>query len=182
MMQKHLKMIMHNGNPFEIHPCVDASLNFTPERWRQEIRKAMKNLSPQSLWQRFATGVNELSEQQLDYLTDIDGRDRVAWCAVLFDGDDMTGIGLSRYIRLIDEAHTAEFAITVIDRYQRQGVGRALLAQLVNSARDNDLDYLRGYVLKSNKAMLALSAHFNARQFPEDNLIRVEIPVKSQAG
>ena len=182
MTEKHLKIRMKDGNFFEIHPCIDASLNFTSERWRQEIKKAMKNLSPQSLWQRFATGVNELSEEQLDYLTDIDGKNRVAWCAVIFNDDDMTGVGLSRYIRLHEEQHTAEFAITVIDKYQHQGVGRALLAQLVNSARDNGLRYLRGYVLAGNTAMLALSADFNAVQYPEDNYVRVEIPLDNQAG
>jgi len=175
MTAKHLTRKMKDGTVFEVHPCVDASMNFTTELWRDEIKKAMKKMSSDSIWQRFSRGVSELSEQQLNYLTDIDGKNKVAWCAVIFDNDDMKGIGLSRYIRLDEEQRVAEFAITIIDEFQHQGVGKVLLEQLIESAKENGLELLRGYILPSNKVMLGLCREKHATCQQEDNYIKAEI-------
>ena len=181
MTDLHLKQHMKNGRTFEIHPCIDASLNFTSELWRAQIKQAMKTMSTQSLWHRFATGINELSDEQLDYLTDIDGKDRVAWCAIICGDDDLRGIGVSRYIKLDAETDTAEFAVTVIDEFQGQGVGHALLDQLIDSARDNGIRCLRGYIMPGNQAMLALCQQKHAKIQPEDRMIRVEIALTTSS-
>lgn len=168
---------MKNGAPYEIHPCIDPQMHFTTALWREEIKKGFKSMSAQSIWQRFATGLNELSEQQLDYLTDIDGKDRVAFCAVIIQQDSYRGIGLSRYIKLKDETDIAEFSVTVIDEFQNQGIGRALLAQLIESAQTNGFKVLRGFVLPSNKAMLALCKRFQATTAKDGTFIRADIAV-----
>lgn len=180
MTERHLTRKMKDGTTFEVHPCVDASMNFTTELWRDEIKKAMKQMSPNSIYQRFSAGINELSEQQLDYLTSIDGKNKVAWCAVIFENKAMKAVGLSRYIRLNEEKHVAEFAITVIDEFQQQGVGKVLLDQLIESAKDNGLQLLRGYILPSNKVMLALCRQHHATFQVEDNHIRAEIALNTK--
>ena len=181
MTASHLNKLMKNGGAYQIHPCIDASLNFTSELWRAQIKQAMKTMSTQSLWHRFATGINELSDEQLDYLTDIDGKDRVAWCAVIYQDNELRGIGVSRYIKLDVETDTAEFAVTVIDEFQGQGVGRALFDQLIDSAKDNGIRCLRGYILPGNQAMLALCKQKQAKIQPEDKMLRVEIPLTSSS-
>lgn len=168
---------MKNGQSYEIHPCIDPSIHFTREALKEEIRKALKSMSVESLWHRFARGTNELTEKQLDYLTNIDGIDHVAWCAALFNKGNITGMGLARYIRQIDNPETAEFAITIIDQFQSKGVGRALLAQLTESARENSIRTLRGYVLPDNKIMLSFAKSLHASIQPEENFMRVDLTV-----
>ena len=168
---------MKNGDAYEIHPCIDPSVEFTPERWKSETRAALKLMSARSLWQRFAGGVRELSESQLDYLTDVDGVGRVAWCAVILEGGVYHGIGVSRYVRLQEAPEIAEFAVTVIDPFQDRGVGRALLEQLAASARENGISVLRGYVFPDNGAMLSLCKSLGGAGVLENGVLRVEIPV-----
>ncbi|MCB1857964.1 MAG: GNAT family N-acetyltransferase [Gammaproteobacteria bacterium] len=175
-------LFMRNGLAYEIHSCLDPDLSFTPERWKQEIRKGLARLSAKSRWQRFASGVNQLSEDQLDYLTDVDGKDRVAWCALIRSGDSYQGIGVSRYVRLPGEGACAEFAVTVIDEYQKQGIGRALLERLLESARCNGISTLRGFVFPSNLLMLELCRQLHAHAIPVESFIQVDIPVPSTDG
>ena len=168
-------LYMHNGTPYEIQPCLEPELHFTPERFREEIRRAWKQLSVQSRWQRLACATGELSEQQLSYLSDLDGVNRVAWCAVLHHQDEYRGIGTSRYYRLEEEPDTAEFAVTVLDQFQGQSVGTALLEKLVDTAGENHIRRLRGFVMPGNRKMLALSQHFEPQVYNDNSVVRVEI-------
>ena len=169
--------ILRNGTRYQIHSCKDSVLQLTPQRLREEIRAAMKRLSAQSRWQRFASPVHELSEKQLDYLADLDGISRVAYCAVITQDGVHRGIGLARYVTIPGEPGTAEFAVTVMDEFQGQGVGHALLLELIKSAQQNGLSTLRGYVLASNKGMLKLCRELQASISSEDTFIRADIPV-----
>ena len=153
---------MRDGTPFRVQLCVEPGTAHSPEFLRGHIAEAFTRLSSQSRWQRFAAPVHQLSDWQLDYLTDIDNCDRVAWCASVGQGESETGIGLARYIRLQDEPDVAEFALTVVDAYQGQGVGSQLMQKLVESARANGVRAMRGYVLRGNQRMFSISRRFGA--------------------
>ena len=153
---------MKNGMPYRVQPCVEPGTPHTPDYLKGQIIEAMASLSAHSLWERFAAPVTQLSDRELDYLTSLDGRDRVAWCATVDDNGRERGIALGRYVRLPEEPGIAEFALTVIDEFQGQGVGRALLARLTQTARDNGLQILRGHVLSGNRIMLSLCRSFGA--------------------
>jgi acetyltransferase len=159
---------MKNGVPYKIEPCVEADTEHTPEFLKIQIASGFDRLSTQSRWQRFASPLSRLSASQLDYLTSLDGKDRVAWCASTQEGKDVTGIGLARYVKSPDESGVAEFAITVVDAYQGQGVGYELLKRLIASAGSNHIAMLKGYILRSNKRMLALCKRFDAVFHDED--------------
>jgi len=173
---------MNNGTRYRIQPCVEPGTQHTPDFLRGQIIEAMAGLSSQSLWDRFAGPVNSLSERQLDYLTSLDGRDRVAWCAsVDVDGRDR-GIALGRYVRLAEEPDVAEFALTVIDEFQGQGIGRQLLSCLVDTARENGLRILRGQLTTGNRAMLALCREFGAVMHRDPpNYLTADIPVSPRS-
>jgi RimJ/RimL family protein N-acetyltransferase len=141
------------------------------------IRAALGNLSEKSRKYRFAGGMNTPSDAQLDYLASLDNRDRLAWCAIAEGGNPHTGAGLARYIRLPDEPDVAEFAITIVDAWQGKGLGRILLVRLIESARDNGIRVLRGYVLPGNSAMIHLGKRFGAHIEPEDSFLRMDIQV-----
>lgn len=64
----------------------------------------------------------------------------------------------ARYLQVA--AGTAELALTIQDGYQRAGLGRLLLAALVQRAREQGLDRLRAVVLLENVSMLRLLQHY----------------------
>lgn len=164
---------LDDGTPYRVCDCTEPTLHISREQWKQAMREAFSLLSPQSRWQRFASGSASLTEAQLDYLTDVDGCSRVACCAVIPDGLQIRGIGIARYIRLGDGPDRAEFAVTVVDRYQGQGVGRALMEYLVTEAQRNGIDTLVGHVLPSNTGMLALCRKLGAEISQEGDCMRV---------
>ena len=166
-----------DGAAFEIQPCIDGAHHFTRAQWRAELQRGMTRLSPRSRWQRFASGIGQLSDRQLDELTDIDGTWRVALCAVVATGGDYEGIGVAPYLVLPGTTDIAEFAVTVVDRWQGRGVGGALLDRLLDSARRSGLATLRGYVFPSNAAMLALCRRHGARIVAGTDFIQVDIDV-----
>lgn len=111
-------------------------------------------LSDRSRYARFLTAVPRLPRHWVEDLVDVDHRDREALGAV----DPVTGegVGVVRYVRLPDAADEAEFAIAVADDWQGRGLGRVLLAELVDAARANGLRRLSGDVLAENTRMLEL--------------------------
>jgi len=64
-------------------------------------------------------------------------------------------IGIGQY-ELNSDMHTAEVALVVSDRYQRQGVGTEILSYLILLARKRGLLGFTGEVLYENTAMVQL--------------------------
>jgi acetyltransferase len=54
------------------------------------------------------------------------------------------------------DGQSCEFALTVADDVQRQGIGRQIMQSLMNAARDRGLEIMEGDVLSSNRKMLRL--------------------------
>jgi len=174
---------MQNGTPYQIQLCVEPGTQHSPEFLKEQITDALDHMSIQSRWLRFASPINSLTDEQLDYLVDLDGKDRAAWCASISANDDERGIGLARYIKLKDENNVAEFALTLVDEFQGQGIGYVLLKQLLKTARNNHLKKLRGYVLPSNKHMLSLCQRFDASFYTDDaSFVIVDIPITMNSG
>ena len=123
----------------------------------QILEAALKRLSPTSRYRRFMTGVSHLTEAEVEYLTNVDGVDHAAFGAGFraVDGSD-DGIGVARYIRSTSDPTEADFAVTVIDEYQRLGVATILLDILSSHAVENGIRRLTGEMLAENRAMQAL--------------------------
>jgi GNAT superfamily N-acetyltransferase len=169
---------LDDGTPYRVTGCTEPSLHVSREQWKKALRESFTQLSPQSRWQRFASGLAGLTEAQLDYLTDVDGSNRVAFCAVIPDARQIRGIGIARYFRSEEQPESAEFAVTVIDSYQGQGVGRALLERLIELARSNGIDSLTGSVLPSNTGMLTLCRSLGAKFGQADATILVRLATR----
>jgi RimJ/RimL family protein N-acetyltransferase len=119
---------------------------------RDALRIAVGRASTQSLYRRFFAVKRHFTEQEIEFFTNIDFVNHVALVAVAEEGGRSMVIGGARYIAV--QPGTAEVAFAVIDQYQGQGVGAALMRHLTTIARDAGLKELIAEVLPDNIAML----------------------------
>jgi len=122
-------------------------------------QRFVRELSPVSRYRRFHSAVSELPDATLAYLTNVDYASHLALLAETFDGrGEEIQVAEARYVRRTgaDEAHVADFALAVADRWQGQGLGRRMLAALVDSARRGGVRRLEGSVLADNEPMCVL--------------------------
>jgi GNAT superfamily N-acetyltransferase len=140
---------------------------------RQCISNEFSQLSVESRYSRFHTYIDKLTESQLTYLSDVDNINHVLITITKSVDNGISGLGLGRYIKLYNCEDTAEFAITVADKYQNQGVGSLLLSYLIEHAKCNGVSILQGFVLDSNKPMKKLLQKYNFKHAGiEDGLPR----------
>jgi GNAT superfamily N-acetyltransferase len=114
------------------------------------LRRGFHKLSPESRYLRFFSPKTDLSEDELRYLTEVDGVRHVALGAVR--ESDGEGLGVARFIQLGD-TYTAEAAIAVLDDVQGKGLGGLLFLRLVAAAAERGLERFRCELLGSNKGM-----------------------------
>lgn len=118
---------------------------------RQFFEKGLEEMSLESRFARFGAGKGSLTENELDYLTDVDQRRHVAWGAAI--AEEVAGVG--RYI-LSEDGGPAEIAITVLDHMQRRGVGRALFEALTAVARHDGVHEFCFEAQADNEAVMSL--------------------------
>jgi GNAT superfamily N-acetyltransferase len=158
-----------DGTPVEFHTV-------TPED-RERIQEGFALISEQSRYLRFFAPLNELSDQQLEYLTDVDQDAHVAWGVIDLAHPEQPGLGVGRFIRDPAETDVAEVAVTVADRFQHRGVGSALFGILYLRAMDLGVRILRAYILPQNKFIAELLAQLGGSVAWEDNLMQVDLPI-----
>jgi RimJ/RimL family protein N-acetyltransferase len=116
------------------------------------LRAAIARMSDESLYRRFFGTRRQFTETEAAYFLDIDFVNQVA-LVVLADEDGKQAIaGAGRYI--VVQTGQAEVAFAVVDGYQGQGIGAALMRNLAAIAREAGLHELIAEVLAANAAML----------------------------
>ena len=115
------------------------------------VEEGLDHLSVESRYTRFGRGLSHLSQSELEYLTNVDQRNHVAWGAVV-DGE-VAGVG--RYIR-ISEIGCAEIAVTVIDEFQQRGLGTLLFEALAAIARADGVEAFCFVVVPDNRPVRRL--------------------------
>ena len=166
-----------NGLKIGVRPIVPSD--------REGIAEALARVSEQSRFRRFFRVVTSLTDRELDYLTEVDYRDHFAWIAHTVGsqpGLGQEGLGVARYIRLPEEPHVAEAAITVVDEYQRMGIGRILLELLSESAQGNGIRVFRGYALPENRPLLDSAARRGLSATTESGVARLDVELPPPTG
>lgn len=102
---------------------------------RELLVEGLTELSPESVYSRFGQGRGPLSESELNYLSDVDLRDHVAWGGAI-DGE---GAGVGRYI-ITEDRSCADIAVTVLDRFQQRGLGTLLFRALAAVGRADGVE------------------------------------------
>ncbi len=148
---------------------------------KDQLREGFTRLSDQSRYRRFLTSLDNLSDEQVRYLTQIDYADHMAWVALDPARPAQPGIGVARYVRLAEEPATAEAAVTVLDEYQGRGIGTVLLEVLAESARQHGIHCFRAYVLAENTPVVEILQGLGATVVHEGSLLRVDTPIPASA-
>ncbi len=115
------------------------------------IAEGLSGLSESNRFARFGIGIDSLSSQELKYLSEVDHRTHVAWGATI-EGEPA---GVGRYF-VIPEEGCAELALTVVDKFQRKGLGRALFDVLTAVARHDGLPSFCFEISSSNEPVIRL--------------------------
>jgi GNAT superfamily N-acetyltransferase len=146
----------------------------------EELRRGFERLSPQSRYRRFLGGVTSLSDEQLRYLTQVDGHDHVALVATTLPegATEPVGLGVARYVRAADEPAVAEAAITVQDEVQGRGIGRLLGLVLARAALERGVTRFRGEILADNEAVRGLLADVGASVKHVDGVVVFDLDLE----
>lgn len=120
----------------------------------KQIQELVRNMSAESRYFRFMHAVNDLSPRMVVQFTKLDYDRQMAFVAVPENGDNI--VGVSRYT--IDSRRIeGDFAISIDDAYQGQGLATELMNQLIEHAKaQSSLQRIRGDVLRTNNAMRKL--------------------------
>ena len=89
-------------------------------------------------------------------------------------GREILGVGRLSKIRGTDEA---EFALLISDRFQKQGLGTALLERLIGIARDEGIGRIVGSILPENLGMRRVCEKlgFRLSHDVEDGVVKAEL-------
>jgi GNAT superfamily N-acetyltransferase len=167
--QIEIRTMLRDGTPVLIRPVRASDVPL--------VREAFEHQYEESVLRRFLVPLRSPSDRQLERLVDVDFWNHIAWGAVREDRPD-EGLGIARCVRMQESSPVAEVAVTVIDAYQRRGLGSMLFALLVASAQSLGITTLQGYVLSENAPVLRLVERLGGVATRESaDVLRVEIPL-----
>ncbi|MBU1274123.1 MAG: GNAT family N-acetyltransferase [Proteobacteria bacterium] len=137
------------------------------------VRKFFSRLSSESIYHRFFRDLPGLSSQMLLRLTQVDYDREIALAAMWTHGMTEKMLGLCSLAQR-PGSQWAEFAVLVEDHWQRHGIGKLLLTQVLKIARSRGQLNVMGVVLRQNRAMLELgrSVGFRADK-PQNGLVEL---------
>lgn len=115
----------------------------------------VSGLSPETRHNRLLGGLRAITPEYIRELTQVDYSRDMALAATSTAGGRETLAGVARYARDRD-GDDAEFAIVVADAWQRRGVGRRLMEELIAAARKHGVTSLYGEILSLNQPMMRL--------------------------
>ncbi len=121
---------------------------------RNGLEEAVSRASAESLRRRFFSVRRYFSEKEMEFFSDIDFVNHVALVVVAKEGEGPHIVGGGRYV--VVGPGRAEIAFALVDEYQGQGIGAALMRHLAAIARDAGLKELVAEVLPENVAMLSV--------------------------
>jgi acetyltransferase len=139
----------------------------------EEVLQAFDRLGPEARYMRFMSSVKHANVPRLRaVLASFPGKG-LAIAATVPASDGIDIVGTASFV--VEDAHGCEFAISILERWSGAGLGRRLLECLVEAARARGLARMRGFVLASNRPMLALAARvgFRAQADPDDPGVRI---------
>lgn len=122
---------------------------------REQLSRGLKDLSSESIRNRFLGSKKEFSAAELEYLTNLDGWDHYA-IGIEEREKPFRGVSIARLVRSPIDTSEAEVAITIIDEFQGMGLGTLQIQLIALAAYERNLARLTFTSLPQNNGMLKL--------------------------
>jgi RimJ/RimL family protein N-acetyltransferase len=122
---------------------------------KKQISESLRDMSAESIRNRFLGSKRDFTAQELQYLTQFDGRNHFALGIEEREGMKR-GVGVARLVRSSHDPHEAEIAITIIDEYQRKGLGIFLIELITLAALERNIRKLSFTFLAVNDGIIRL--------------------------
>jgi acetyltransferase len=171
-------------NQYELRTVTKGGLEIFVRPIRPEdgplLEELFAVLTPQTIYYRFLSPMKSIPRKMLALFTQIDYDLDMALVALQAGAGKERMLGVSRLIA-DPRGREAEFAVLVGDPWQGKGIGATLMEQLVQIAKQRDIDSLWGVVLATNSQMLALGMKlgFQATRIPDSGEYRLSIDLRS---
>ncbi|MET0676795.1 MAG: GNAT family N-acetyltransferase [Bradyrhizobium sp.] len=133
-----------------------VTVRFVEPRDAEALQSYFRALTTRSRYNRFLGAISELPANVLDQFVHVGEADRFSVIAVMTIDGAETIVGEARYAFDAD-ADSFEFGLSIDDRWQGHGVGKALLSNLECRAASFGAAKLFGDTLRSNEAMIGLA-------------------------
>lgn len=146
---QHFKQDLNWKNRFEIRIGAVLPIN------KDQISRSLRDLSAESIRNRFLGSKKEFSPTELEYLTNLDGWNHFA-IGIEERSSQRRGIAIARMVRSSAHPEEAEIAITIIDAYQNQGLGSLLIKLIALSAMERNVQRLSFTFLPQNEGIYRL--------------------------
>jgi RimJ/RimL family protein N-acetyltransferase len=170
----HLEEALDDGTPV-LYRLLDSKSKEDID----ELKKGFEKLSEYSRYCRFLIRKGEIAEEHYEQIANIDNIDHLALCAIDLSKDPQAGMGIARYVRVEKEPDVAEAAVTVIDEYQKKGLGTKLLTLLVQLASEHGINRFRAHVLSTNKGMMKILKRHGAQiRYYGGSLNQIDFPLE----
>jgi GNAT superfamily N-acetyltransferase len=136
---------------------------------RADLLAAVDRTSTQSLYRRFFAVRRSFTDSEKEFFLNVDFVNHVALVALVEEGGRPVIVGGGRYI--VMEPGKAELAFAVVDQYQGQGIGAALMCHLAVIARGAGVKGFIAEVLPDNAPMLRVfeksGFHLSSKRDPQ---------------
>ena len=161
-------VVLRDGEVAQVRPIKPSDAEL--------MQHMFETMGPESRYFRFFRVKRELTPEELEYFTNVDYRDRMAFVV----HQDGLLIGVGRYDRAEDDAAYAEVAFAVADSHHRRGIGTQLLQLLTVYGRAQGITGFRAFVLPENVGMMRVfrNSGYALGRTLEEGIYTVDFPVE----
>ena len=133
-----------------------VTVRFVEPRDAEALQNYFRSLNTGSRYNRFLGASRELPPSVLEDFVHVGEHDRFTVVATMLVDGRETIVGEARYIFDVDTG-SIEFGMSIDDRWQGNGIGKALLSNLECRAASFGAERIFGDTLRSNTAMIGLA-------------------------
>jgi RimJ/RimL family protein N-acetyltransferase len=133
-----------------------VNVRFVEPRDAEELQGYFRALSTRSRYNRFLGAMKELPQNVLEHFIRIGEAEQFSVVATMMVDGFETIVGEARYAFHADSS-SIEFGLSIDDRWQGHGIGKALLKNLECRAASFGAERLFGDTLRSNESMIGLA-------------------------
>jgi len=131
------------------------TVRFVEPRDAEELQNYFRSLTTRSRYNRFLGAMSELPKNLLDNFIHVGEAEQFTVVATMMVDGFETIVGEARYAFYADSS--IEFGLSIDDRWQGQGIGKALLKNIECRAASFGAERLFADTLRSNDAMISLA-------------------------